>query len=338
MPNDTNRQFTGLIVDQRDTQVVPSLQTLEMAQLPPGDVLISVRYSSLNYKDALALTGRNKVVRSYPMVPGIDLVGVVEESTSPDWKPGDEVILTGWGVGENRFGGYAEKARVKGNWLVRLPPGMEPAVAMGLGTAGFTAMLSLMALEEHGFLPDQGKLPALVTGASGGVGSMAVAILARSGYQVVASTGRSESRTYLERLGASDILDRSELTEPGGGPLGSARFGGAIDTVGGDTLAGVLRMMAPRSSVASCGNVAGFALHTTVLPFILRGVNLLGINSLDEPVERRRIAWSRLATTLPASVVKETMQTVELATVPELADQILEGKVRGRIVVQVQPE
>jgi acrylyl-CoA reductase (NADPH) len=338
MPNDSSSQFTGLIVDQRETLVVPSLQTLGMDQLPPGDVLISVRYSSLNYKDALALTGRNKIVRSYPMVPGIDLVGVVEESTSPDWKPGDEVILTGWGVGENRFGGYAEKARVKGEWLVRLPPGMKPAVAMALGTAGFTAMLSLMALEEHGFLPGQGKLPALVTGASGGVGSMAVVILARSGYQVVASTGRSESRTYLERLGASDVLDRSELTEPGGGPLGSGRWGGAIDTVGGDTLAGVLRTMAPRSSVAACGNVAGFALHTTVLPFILRGVNLLGINSLDEPIERRRIAWTRLAATLPESMIKEAMQIVKLGEVPEVADQILEGKVRGRIVVQVQPD
>jgi acrylyl-CoA reductase (NADPH) len=338
MPNDESSQFTGLIVDQRDAQVVPSLQTLGMDQLPPGDVLISVRYSSLNYKDALALAGRNKVVRSYPMVPGIDLVGVVEESISPDWKPGDEVILTGWGVGENRFGGYAEKARVKGDWLVRLPQGMEPAVAMGLGTAGFTAMLSLLALEEHGFLPGQGKLPALVTGASGGVGSMAVAILARSGYQVVASTGRSESSMYLERLGASDILDRSELTEPGGGPLGSARWGGAIDTVGGDTLAGVLRTMAPRSSVAACGNVAGFALPTTVLPFILRGVNLLGINSLDEPLERRRIAWTRLAATLPESVIKEIMQLVDLGEVPEVAAQMLEGKVRGRIVVKVQPE
>jgi acrylyl-CoA reductase (NADPH) len=335
MPNDGSSQFTGLIVDQRETLVVPSLEALEMDQLPPGDVLISVRYSSLNYKDALALTGRNKIVRSYPMVPGIDLVGVVEESTSPDWKPGDEVISTGWGVGESRFGGYAEKARVKGDWLVRMPEGMEPAVAMALGTAGFTAMLSLMALEEHGFHPGQGTLPALVTGASGGVGSMAVAILARSGYQVAASTGRSDSRTYLEMLGASDILDRSELAEPAAGPLGSGRWGGAIDTVGGDTLAGVLRTMAPRSSVAACGNVAGFAVHTTVLPFILRGVNLLGINSLDEPTPRRRIAWARLAATLPASLVKETMQIVGLSDVPELATQILEGRVRGRIVVNV---
>jgi acrylyl-CoA reductase (NADPH) len=335
MPNDSNSQFTALILDQHETGVVPSLQTLEIDQLPPGDVLIAVRYSSLNYKDALALTGRNKVVRSYPMVPGIDLVGIVEESTSLDWKPGDWVISTGWGLGENRFGGYARKARVKGDWLVRLPEGMEPAVAMGLGTAGFTAMLSLLALEEHGFAPGQGIYPALVTGASGGVGSMAVAILARSGYQVVASTGRSESREYLQMLGASQVLDRSELTEPGGGPLGGGRWGGAIDTVGGDTLAGVLRTMAPRSSVAACGNVAGFALHTTVLPFILRGVNLLGINSLDEPVERRRIAWSRLAAMLPASLIEETMRVVELAEVPELATQILEGKVRGRIVVQV---
>ena len=332
MSNDSNRRFKGLIVDQQGALVVPSLQSLETDQLPPGDVLISVRYSSLNYKDALALTGRNKVVRSYPMVPGIDLVGEVEESTSADWKPGDQVILTGWGVGENRFGGYAEKARVKGEWLVRLPEGMEPAVAMALGTAGFTAMLSLMALEEHGLLP--GNLPVLVTGASGGVGSMSVAILARSGYQVVASTGRSDSRGYL-MLGASDILDRSELAEPSGSPLGSGRWGGAIDTVGGDTLSGVLRTMAPGGSVAACGNVAGFALHTTVLPFILRGVNLLGINSLDAPIARRRIAWARLADTLPEPLVQQTMQIVSLGDLPELAIQILEGRVRGRVVVNI---
>ena len=326
--------FLGLVVDQRDSQVVSSIQTLDVGQLPAGDVLISVLYSSLNYKDALALTGRNKVIRSYPMVPGIDLVGVVLESESPEWHAGDNVILTGWGVGENRFGGYAEMARVKGEWLVALPDGMEPHIAMALGTAGFTAMLSLMALEEHGFAPI--GLEALVTGACGGVGSMATAIMARSGYRVTAATGRADQRAYLEKLGAAEILDRSQLSNPTGGPLGTTRWGGAIDSVGGDTLAGVLRTLAPGASVAACGNVAGFALNTTVLPFILRGVNLLGINSLDSPIERRRLAWNRLAQVLPADLITETMRIVGLSELPSLAQEILEGGVRGRIVVNVQ--
>jgi len=326
--------FTGLIVDQQGGKVVPAIVALPQEQLPAGDVLVSVIYSSLNYKIGLALTGKNKVVRTYPMIPGIDFVGVVEESQSPDWRPGDQVILTGWGVGENRWGGFAEKARVRSEWLVPLPEGMEPRIAMALGTAGLTAMLSLMALEDHGFLP--GKLEALVTGSSGGVGSMAVAILARSGYQVVASTGRYANRGYLEMLGASTIVDRSEIAAPGASPLGSGRWGGAIDTVGGDTLAGVLRTMAPRGSVCACGNVAGFELNTTVLPFILRGVNLLGINSLDAPIERRHIAWKRLAETLPADLIEQTMRVVPLRALPELATDILEGKIRGRIVVDVR--
>jgi acrylyl-CoA reductase (NADPH) len=267
------------------------------------------------------------------MVPGIDFVGVVTRSESPLWKPGDKVILTGWGVGENRWGGLAERARARSEWLVPLPEDMEPSIAMAIGTAGFTAMLSLMALEEHSFRP--GGPEALVTGAGGGVGSMAVALLARSGYQVVASTGRAEIKPYLEMLGASSILDRTELVAPAGGPLGSGRWGGAVDTVGGDTLAGALRTMAPGGSVAACGNVAGFALHTTVLPFILRGVNLLGINSLDAPISRRRIAWRRLAETLPADLVSRMMRVVPLSDVPDLATQILQGGIRGRIVVDV---
>jgi acrylyl-CoA reductase (NADPH) len=325
--------FTGLIVDQQDGIVAASIQTLDQDQLPDGDVLVSVEYSSLNYKDGLALTGKNKVVRSYPMVPGIDFVGTVTESESPAWKPGETVISTGWGVGENRWGGFAGMARAKSGWLVRLPAGMEPAIAMAIGTAGFTAMLSLMALEEHN-VPTAGS-ETLVTGASGGVGSMAVALLAASGYLVVASTGRSEAGDYLEMLGASSILERSELTSPGG-PLGSGRWGGAIDTVGGDTLAGVLRTMAPGGSVAACGNVAGFALNTTVLPFILRGVNLLGINSLDAPIERRRVAWQRLAELLPVDLIMKMMRVVPLREVPALAGEILQGKIRGRIVVDVR--
>lgn len=329
-----SQSFRGLIVDQQDGEVSASIQALEPERLPEGDVLVDVLYSSLNYKDGLALTGKNKVVRSYPMVPGIDFVGIVSESASPLWKPGDRVISTGWGVGENRWGGFAEQARARSEWLVSLPEGMDPTSAMAIGTAGFTAMLSLMALEEHGVQP--GGSEALVTGAGGGVGSMAVALLARSGYRVVGSTGREEVKPFLEMLGASSILARSELTAPGGGPLGSGRWGGAIDTVGGDTLAGVLRTMAPGGSVASCGNVAGFALQTTVLPFILRGVNLLGINSLDAPTPRRRIAWRRLAETLPAELVGSMMRVVPLAEVPNLAGLILEGRVTGRIVVDVR--
>ena len=324
--------FTGLIVDQKDGTVAASIQSLDQEQLPEGDVLISVEYSSLNYKDGLALTGKNKVVRSYPMVPGIDFVGTVEASQSPAWKPGDAVISTGWGVGENRWGGFAQKARAKSEWLVRLPPGMEPRIAMAIGTAGFTAMLSLMALEDHFVQPN--GMETVVTGAGGGVGSMAVALLAATGYQVVASTGRSDTGEYLKMVGASSILDRSELASPGG-PLGTGRWSGAIDTVGGDTLAGVLRTMAPGGSVAACGNVAGFALNTTVLPFILRGVNLLGINSLDAPIARRRVAWQRLAELLPTDLIAKMMRVVPLQDVPLLANEILEGKIRGRIVVDV---
>jgi acrylyl-CoA reductase (NADPH) len=324
--------FTGLIVNQQDGIVSAAIQSLDEEQLPEGDVLISVGYSSLNYKDGLALTGKNKVVRSYPMVPGIDFVGTVEASQSPAWKPGEMVISTGWGVGENRWGGFAQKARAKSEWLVRLPPGMEPRIAMAIGTAGFTAMLSLMALEEH-FVTPNGR-ETVVTGAGGGVGSMAVALLAASGYQVVASTGRSDAEEYLKMLGASSILDRSELASAGG-PLGAGRWSGAIDTVGGDTLAGVLRTMAPGGSVAACGNVAGFALNTTVLPFILRGVNLLGISSFDTPIERRRVAWQRLAELLPADLVVKMMRVVPLQDVPALANEILQGRIRGRIVVDV---
>jgi acrylyl-CoA reductase (NADPH) len=325
--------FTGLIVNQQDGIVTAGIQSLDEEQLPDGDVLVSVGYSSLNYKDGLALTGKNKVVRSYPMVPGIDFVGTVEASQSPAWKPGDEVISTGWGVGENRWGGFAQKARARSEWLVRLPPGMEPRIAMAIGTAGFTAMLSLMALEEHFVQPNGREI--VVTGAGGGVGSMAVALLAANGYQVVASTGRSDAGEYLKMLGAGSTLDRSELASASGGPLGAGRWSGAIDTVGGDTLAGVLRTMAPGGSVAACGNVAGFALNTTVLPFILRGVNLLGINSLDVPIERRRVAWQRLAELLPADLVVKMMRVVPLQDVPALANEILQGRTRGRIVVDV---
>jgi acrylyl-CoA reductase (NADPH) len=325
--------FKAVVVDERDGQFTASLQTLQRAALPEGDVLVAIAYSSLNYKDGLALAGRNKVVRTYPMVPGIDFTGSVLESQSPNYQPGDQVILTGWGVGERHWGGFAQLARVKSDWLVPLPEGLSLKHAMAIGTAGFTAMLSVMALEAHGLTPSAGEV--LVTGASGGVGSMAVALLARLGYTVVASSGRAGAQAYLESLGARAILDRSVLTAPGGA-LSSARWAGAIDTVGGDTLAGVLRTLTHGASVAACGNAGGLELHTTIAPFILRGVSLLGIDSLPVPLETRRQVWARLARELPAETIERIIQRVApLAEVPALADEILAGRIRGRVVIDV---
>jgi acrylyl-CoA reductase (NADPH) len=325
--------FKAIVVDERDGQVTASLQTLQRAALPEGDVLVAVAYSSFNYKDGLALTGRNKVVRTYPMIPGIDLVGTVEESQSPAYKPGDHVILTGWGVGERHWGGFAQLARVKSEWLVPLPEGLSPRHAIAIGTAGFTAMLALTALEERGLAPDEREV--LVTGASGGVGSMAVALLAKLGYTVVASSGRAEAHAYLTALGAHEVIDRAALTAPGGA-LGSARWGGAIDTVGGETLAGVLRTLTHGASVAACGNAGGLELRTTIAPFILRGVSLLGIDSLPVPLERRREAWARLARELPAETIERIIACVApLADLPALAQDILAGRIRGRVVVDV---
>jgi acrylyl-CoA reductase (NADPH) len=325
--------FKAIVVDEHDGQVTASLQTLPRTALPAGDVLVAVAYSSLNYKDGLALTGRNKVVRSYPMVPGIDFAGTVVESQSSDYQPGDRVILTGWGVGERHWGGFAQLARVNSGWLVPVPEGLTLERAMVIGTAGFTAMLAIMALEAHGLTP--GGREVLVTGASGGVGGMAVALLARLGYTVVAATGRAETHAYLQALGAHEIIDRAVLTAPGGA-LGSARWGGAVDTVGGDTLAGVLRTLAYGASVAACGNAGGLEVRTSVAPFILRGVNLLGIDSLPVPLERRREAWARLARELPAETIDRILLRVApLAEVPALAHEILAGRVRGRVVIDV---
>jgi acrylyl-CoA reductase (NADPH) len=300
--------------------------------LPNGDVLVRIAYSSLNYKDGLALSGQGRIVRSYPMVPGIDLAGTVEESRSADFKPGDRVLSTGWGVGERYWGGYSQFARLKADWLTPLPAGLDAHHAMAIGTAGFTAMLSVMALEEHGLAA--GSREVLVTGASGGVGSVAVALLAGRGHAVAAATGRSETHDYLRRLGAQQIVERATLAAPGKA-LDSERWGGAIDTVGGDTLAGVLRGMAHGASVAACGNAGGAALNTTVFPFILRGVNLLGIDSVQCPQERRRAAWTRLATDLDTKLLDEMTRQVTLQDLPTLAGEILAGKVRGRVVVDV---
>jgi acrylyl-CoA reductase (NADPH) len=267
-------------------------------------------------------------------VPGIDLAGTVEESSSPSYQPGDSVILTGWGIGERHWGGFAEKARVKADWLVPLPDGLSLQQAMGIGTAGFTAMLCVMTLEERGVQP--GAREVLVTGAGGGVGSVAVAILASLGYRVVASTGRAETHEYLRALGAQEILDRSAIAKPSGRPLESERWGGAIDSVGGDTLAAVLPMMAYRSTVACCGLAAGTNLTTTVLPFILRGVGLIGVESVLCPSERRRAAWTRLAQDLPKSALDQISQIAPLSDVPRLSEEILAGRIRGRIVVDVK--
>jgi acrylyl-CoA reductase (NADPH) len=324
--------FRALVLEQHGEQVTSEIRDVRREELPEGDTLVRVAYTALNYKDGLALTGKNKVVRSYPMVPGIDFSGTVEETTSSDFAPGDRVVLTGWGVGERHWGGYAQLARVNSEWLVRLPENIDLKRAMGLGTAGVTAMLCILALEEHGLTPDKGEI--LVTGASGGVGGMAVALLAALGYNVTASTGRADAREYLESLGAKSIIDRNELTAPGG-PLGSARWAGAVDTVGGETLAGVLRTLAYGGSVAACGNAGGMTVNTTVLPFILRSVNLLGIDSLPTPIERRQVVWERLAQLMPADKLDRMMTVVRLRETPALAQQILAGQTRGRIVVDV---
>lgn len=324
--------FRALVLDEREGQVTSSIKTLDREALPEGDVLVRVAYSGLNYKDGLALAGKNKVVRFYPMAPGIDFSGVVEESTSPQFQPGDRVVLTGWGVGERHWGGYSQYARVKSEWLVPLPESIDLKEAMAIGTAGVTAMLAVVALEEHGMKPDGPEV--VVTGATGGVGSLAVAILANLGYTVVAESGKADMHDYLKSLGAHEVIDRTALA-PSGGPLGSARWGGAVDTVGGAMLAGVLRTLAYGASVAACGNAGGFELNTTVLPFILRGVNLLGIDSLPVPQARRMVIWDRLARDLPRSAIQRTMRVVPLAETPALANEILAARTHGHIVVDV---
>jgi len=326
--------FQALVLDQQDGKLQASLQELTPDALPEGDVLVSVAYSSLNYKDGLAITGKGKIVRSFPMVPGVDFVGTVVESQSPAYKAGDAVVLTGWGVGERHWGGYAGMARVKADWLVPLPEGLTPQQAMGIGTAGFTAMMCVMALEAHGVKPDGPQV--VVTGASGGVGSFAVALLGKLGYTVVASTGRTENHDYLRELGASDFIGRDDLSAESKRPLDTQRWGGGVDTVGGATLAGLLRSLHYGGSVAACGLAGGSDLPTTVFPFILRGVNLLGIDSVMCPLEQRRVIWDRLQHDFPLDKLEAIMQEVSLKELPALAEDITNGKVRGRVVVAVQ--
>ena len=326
--------FKAILLEESDGKVSSKLTELEDSQLPEGDVTVAVEYSTLNYKDGMVLNGLGRLVRSYPHVPGVDFAGSVEESSHPDYKPGDKVILTGWRVGEQYWGGYAEKARVKGDWLVPLPEGLTTRRAMAVGTAGFTAMLAVMALEAHGAAPDKGEV--LVTGAAGGVGSVAVALLAKLGYQVAASTGRAETHAYLKDLGATTIIDRQEIAEPSGRPLDKERWQGCIDAVGGATLACVLPQIAYRGSVAAVGLAAGPKLETTVIPFLLRGVNLLGIDSVMCPQPQRRAAWERLVDDLPMDKLDEMINDATLADLETLGSEILKGQVRGRVVVDVR--
>ena len=325
--------FKALVLEESDGKVSSSIEELDESRLPDGDVTVAVGYSTLNYKDGMVLKGVGRLVRSYPHVPGVDFAGTVEDSAHPDFAPGDAVVLTGWRVGEAHWGGHAQKARVKGDWLVKLPEALTAKRAMAIGTAGFASMLAVMALEEHGLAPDGG--PVLVTGGAGGVGSVATAILAKLGYRVAASTGRPETHDYLKDLGAAEIVDRAELSEAPARPLDKERWAGCIDAVGGTTLAHVLTQMSYRSSVAAVGLAGGSKLETTVIPFLLRGVNLLGIDSVMCPIERRRQAWARLARDLPLDKLDTMIEDATLADLPDLAGRILEGLVRGRIVVDV---
>nr|WP_254226216.1 MDR family oxidoreductase [Burkholderia multivorans] len=320
------------MIDKDDTGQRTRVQTLDDAQLPDGNVTVRVAYSTLNYKDALAITGKSPVVRRFPMVPGIDLVGEVEDSAHPDYRRGDRVVLNGWGVGETHWGGLAQKARVDGDWLVPLPDAFSPQQAMAIGTAGYTAMLCVMALERHGVRAGDGEI--VVTGAAGGVGSVATAILARLGYRVVAVTGRPEDGDYLRALGAAEILDRAQFSAPGK-PLGKERWAGAVDVAGSHVLANVCATTRYRGVVTACGLAAGMDFPATVAPFILRGVTLVGIDSVMCPRDERLAAWRRLAADLDVAKLGDIGREVGLADAIPLADELIRGKVRGRIVVDV---
>jgi acrylyl-CoA reductase (NADPH) len=324
----------ALLLREAGGKVTGAVEEVAESQLPAGDVTVAVQYSTLNYKDGLALGGLGRLVRQYPHIPGIDFVGTVESSESTRWKKGDAVVLTGWRVGETRWGGYAQKARVNGEWLVALPAGLTPKRAMAIGTAGLTAMLAVTALEAHGIAPDRGEV--LVTGAAGGLGSVATAILAKLGYRVVASTGRPETHDYLTSLGAAAIIGRDSIATPSGKPLDAERWAGCIDSVGGSTLATVLPQLKYRGAVASCGLAGGSKLETTVIPFLLRGVSILGIDSVACPAAERTQAWARLVRDLPAEKLDAAIQMAGLGDLPRLGPEILAGRVRGRVVIDIE--
>jgi len=326
--------FRALVVEKDDEgKTSASVQQLDEARLPEGDVLVAVSHSTVNYKDGLCIGPGGGLVRNYPHVPGIDFAGTVEASDNPAYKPGDQVVLTGWRVGEAHWGGYSEKARVKGDWLVPLPDGLSPRAAMAVGTAGFTAMLAIMALEDHGLSPDKGEV--LVTGAAGGVGSVATAILANLGYEVAAVTGRPEQGDYLKSLGAARIVAREEINETVKRPLEAETWAGCVDAVGGEMLARVLGQMKYGASVAAVGLAGGAGLPATVIPFLLRGVNLLGIDSVMQPYDNRLRAWERIARDLPMDKLEAMIVPAGLEDLPQLGASILKGGVRGRVVVDV---
>jgi acrylyl-CoA reductase (NADPH) len=325
--------FTAIVVEKIDERYQSQVATLDESRLPPGDVVVDVAYSTLNYKDALAISGKGPVVRTFPMVPGIDLAGTVETSTYPAFAAGDKVLLNGWGIGEQHWGGLAQKARVRGEWLTPLPQGLSLRQSMAIGTAGYTAMLCVMALERHGLTPAAGG-DVLVTGATGGVGSIAITLLAKLGYRVVASTGRPHESDYLHGLGAAEIIDRRTLSEPGR-PLQKERWAAAIDSVGSHTLANVCASIRADGAVAACGLAQGLDFPATVAPFILRGVSLLGINSVTRPEVERIEAWRRLARDLDAASLDAITREISLAEAIPAADELLKGAVRGRLVVDV---
>ncbi len=324
--------FKAIRIDKADKGTTAAITQFDEAELMDGNVTVSVEWSTLNYKDGLAVTGKAPVVRRFPMIAGIDFAGTVLQSSHPDWKAGDKVICTGWGLGETHLGAYAEKARVNGDWLVRLPEGMSARDAMAIGTAGFTAMLSVLALEKHGITPKHG--PVVVTGAAGGVGSVAIAVLSKLGYHVIASTGRVAEAAYLKGLGAAEVIDRQELSGPAK-PLARERWAGGIDSVGSTTLANLLSMTKYGGAIAACGLAAGMDLPASVAPFILRGVCLLGIDSVMCPINHRNAAWGRLTRDLDRQKLVEITQEIGMDEVIAAGARVLAGAVRGRIVVKI---
>jgi len=325
--------FRALVLENSNGTIRAAVKELPGSSLPEGDVLVSIAYSSVNYKDALAVTNRGKIVRRFPMVPGIDFAGVVVDSTSGLFQPGDPVVLTGWGVGEEHWGGFAQLARVKSEWLVPLPQELTLKRAMQIGTAGLTAMFCVMTLEEHGVRPDKGEV--IVTGATGGVGCVAVMLLAKLGYRVVASTGKVDAHEFLKSLGAHEVIDRGKLAALSDKPLEPGRWAGAVDSVGGETLAALLRQTQREGCVTAVGMAGGAELHANVYPFILRSVSLIGISSVYTAAERRRTAWTRLADELPMEMLDRLAQTTRLADVPALGEQMIDAKLRGRVVIDV---
>ena len=326
-------QFKAILVSRdEDKKQSVDITQLSEADLMDGDVTVAVSHSTVNYKDGLAITGKSPVIRRWPMIPGVDMAGKVIKSDNPEFAEGDEVILNGWGVGETHLGAYSQIARVSGDWLIHKPEGLTPAQCMGIGTAGYTSMLCVLALENAGVTPESG--PVLVTGAAGGVGSVAITLLSRLGFHVIASTGRASEADYLKGLGAAELIDRNELSEAGR-PLGKERWAGAVDAVGSHTLANVLAMTQYGGAVAACGLAQGFDLPSTVMPFILRGVSLLGVDSVMVPKPRRVEAWNRLAKDLDLAKLESLTRTISFDEIIPTAEQIVEGKIRGRVIAEI---